>query len=187
MTSFLGLEWRSLGNWRQFLGYNDAAGEIDVISLVRMMQPGKLTSFLWLEWCSRSNWHWLLACGSGDDRGWQMPGVGRERVPVSSNTLSRDKRCTCCAMEQTWIWAIMRFFWCSGFIVTHRNPFSLQYTFFMQELRTSSLPFEKNGRCDIGQKTHFLFQCENRFSKTYQWKFFQWKTDSCFDSVLRYK
>ena len=46
--------------------------------------------------------------------------MGRERVLMSSKTLSWDKRCTCCATEQTRM-GDSALFVCSSFIVTHCN------------------------------------------------------------------
>ena len=40
-----------------------------------------------------------LAYGSGEDRSWQRPVEWRERVPLSSKTVSNDKMCTCCTSE----------------------------------------------------------------------------------------
>ena len=55
--------------------------------------------------------------GSGKDRDWQRPGVGREWGPLSSKTLSRDKRCTCFATEQPRM-GDSGLFECSSVIVT---------------------------------------------------------------------
>ena len=46
--------------------------------------------------------------------------MGRERVPMSSKTLSWDKRCTCCATEHPRM-SDFALFVCSSFIVTHCN------------------------------------------------------------------
>ena len=49
--------------------------------------------------------------------------MGRERVPMSSKTLSWDKRCTCCATEYPRM-SDSALFVCSSFIVTLSLSFS---------------------------------------------------------------
>ena len=56
--------------------------------------------------------------GFGEDRGWQRPRVESERVSLSSNTLSRDIRCTCCTTEHLRM-GDFAFFVYSMFIVIH--------------------------------------------------------------------
>ena len=82
---------------------------------VTVKSPVLLTSrdFALAEaWCFGN-----LAYGSGEDRGWQRPGVGRERVPMSFKTLSWDKMSTCCATKHPRM-GDSALFVCSSFIVT---------------------------------------------------------------------
>ena len=68
----------------------------------------------------------------------RWPGVGRERVPMSSKTLSWDKRCTCCATKHPRM-SDSALFVCSSFIVTHCNSVDM-YEVGLRLVKVDFLP-----------------------------------------------
>ena len=61
-----------------------------------------------------------LACGSDEEPRLTEAWGRREQVPLNSNTLSRDKICTCCTTEHPRI-VDYALFACFSFIATHCN------------------------------------------------------------------